>query len=164
VCCVSSSQRRARSAGVPGITCFYQLSLPRQQLLPTGEFDVALREAVEAFRIHLPSRLDVLLVFDKPSAGFRGILLEAKSGEQLPDVALWQLKCYRAVQKARGIEPLLVWAVAEQGAPSTGLGRPVAEATADRWLLRQAESIGEAMTEIFGPQAGSGECREQRAG
>jgi hypothetical protein len=148
---------------VPGITCSFQQSLPREELLRTTEFDAPLRHAVEAFQVRVPIRLDVLLVFDRPRAGFKGILIEAKSGDQLPDRALWQLKCHRAVLNARGLKPLLIWGLAEQGALWTGVVSAVSDVTADRWLFSRAESILQALTEVFGAQDAHGPYQEERA-
>jgi hypothetical protein len=153
---------------VPGISCSFQRTLPREELLRTSEFDAPLRQAVEAFQVRVPSRLDVLLEFDRPRAGFKGILIEAKSGEQVSDAALWQLKCYRAVLNAQGVQPLLIWGLAEQGAPWVALSRAGSDVTQDRWLFSRGDSIRQALTELFGVQGaqgrGSGRAREQHHG
>jgi hypothetical protein len=134
---------------VPGITCSYQPLMSRDDVLAGGAFDSPLRDAVAEFEINLPSRADVLIVFDEPRAGFKGILLEAKSGDQPVDAALWQLTCYRAALRRRGIGPLLVWAVAEQGVRVEKLGRSV-EPGMDRWVFSTVETMTAILEQLFG--------------
>ena len=78
--------------------------------LPSG------RESVfELLCVVRPRRFDALVTFDKPRAGFHGILLEAKSGAQSFADTVHQLKAYRAALKEQLPGPLLVWGVVESG-------------------------------------------------
>jgi hypothetical protein len=94
-------------------TVHYQLTIGRSQVLAGSPFDQASAEAVQRFGVSVPGRIDGLFRFKKPWNGFAGILLEAKSGMQGPDAALFQLLCYARVLSRERMGPLLILGVTE---------------------------------------------------
>jgi hypothetical protein len=68
---------------------FYQKYFPREVILSTSEFPVQVRQAVDRHPASLPGRADGLIQLAKPRVGFNAILVEAKSGGQSFDAAIY---------------------------------------------------------------------------
>jgi hypothetical protein len=103
---------------LPGLTCRYQGWLGGERL-SDEELGAPCVCALERHGVVLPRRFDALVTFEKPRAGFHGILLEAKSGAQSFADTVHQLKAYRAALKEQLPGPLLVWGVVEGGGDRT---------------------------------------------
>src|SRR6185503_3226604 len=99
---------------LPGLTCHFQYTIQRDSMLGSPEFSSSLREAVLRHNFALPQRVDALVLFDETRRGFKGLLLEVKSGGQSYDAAVHQLKCYRAALATRIPEPMIVWGITEE--------------------------------------------------
>lgn len=129
-----------------------QMYLHQADMLATHEFDHGLRQGVTAFGIRVPAYVDGWLPFDKPRAGFTGILLEAKSGSQGPAAAVYQLKCYRAALRQEVPGPLLVWGIAEEWQDrgiDVGAAAVIERGeTDDLWVFSTADQIPEIMTAL----------------
>lgn len=82
---------------IEGLRCRYQHSYKQEEVFATTEYDRALIAATERHGLRVHRDIDVLVEFSKPRAGFTGIVLEAKSGQQSYDEAVAQLKHYRAI-------------------------------------------------------------------
>jgi hypothetical protein len=95
------------------VTVHFQSTIERSQILAGSPFDQASANAVERFGVRVPERIDGLFRFKKPRNWLSGILLEAKSGSQGPDSALFQLLCYSKALDRAGLGPLLVVGVTE---------------------------------------------------
>jgi hypothetical protein len=134
---------------LPGLTYRTQHSLSRNHVLSTYEFDHGLRKALEAAGMRAPTRVDGWLTFDEPRAGFDGILVEAKSGTQGPEAAVYQLKAYRAALQQQLAARLLVWGVTESAfeRPASAGDRfaPSADGQ-DHWVFSSAGEIGDVLS------------------
>ena len=114
--------------------------------------------ALERHGVDLPRRFDPLVTFEKPRAGFHGVLLEAKSGAQSFADTVHQLKAYRAALKEQLPGPLLVWGVVEGGGDRTKpFGRSALRDAAlerregdDFWLFTSEDEIREALEALSG--------------
>ena len=135
---------------VPGIRCSYQHSIPRDTMLRTSEFDGGLREGVIRHQVRLPARIDGLFQFEHTRAGFAGILLEAKSGSQDPDAAIFQLKCYRAALRENLPRPLIIWGIVEKQMEGAGQIVTRDDGTGDIWIFSSADRIGEIAGSLVG--------------
>jgi hypothetical protein len=97
--------------------------------------------------VRVPRHVDLLFRFRTTRRGFRGILLEAKSGQQDYWSAVPQLEVYRAALRAEEPGPMVVWGVTEreQGPESqlSSLDDHLAEN--DRWVFSSASQIGEVL-------------------
>lgn len=135
---------RGNKVRLPGLTYRTQHTLSRDHVLSTYEFDHGLRDAFASAGIRAPARVDGWLTFDEPRAGFHGILVEAKSGTQGPEAAVYQLKAYRAALQQQLMARLVVWGVTESEfeSPATTPHRfsPSADAQ-DHWVFSSASEI-----------------------
>lgn len=114
--------------------------------------------AIERHGVILPRLCDVLVSFAEPRAGFHGILVEAKSGDQSFADTVHQLKAYLSALRKSGMAdgPFLVWGVVEGGGGRTkpfdaDALRDAAKERAegeDLWLFTSEEEIGEALTAL----------------
>jgi hypothetical protein len=137
-----------------GMVYAYQHTLSKQDVLGTMEFGEGLREAMVRYEVRTPKLIDGWLRFDKPVAGFAGVLVEAKSGAQLYGDAVLQLKAYRAALRKQGAGRLLVWGITEEPgkAPEFDLVRdapveagPYAD---DCWVFSSAGEIGKVLAGV----------------
>ncbi len=134
---------------IPGLTYFFQKSLDKRLVLSTPEFGNGLHQAMKRHRLRTPSTIDGWLNFTEPRNGFGGILVEAKSGSQSPDKAVYQLKCYRAAVKELDPRPLLVWGIVEEPMPTEVQASAfetldvqfTGPPTGDTWVFSTADEI-----------------------
>lgn len=153
---------------LPGLTCLYQGWLGGERLCDE-ELGAPCVSALERHGVVLPRRFDALVTFDKPRAGFHGILLEAKSGAQSFADTVHQLKAYCAALREQLPGPMLVWGVVEGGGDRTKeFNRyaleeavKVREEGADLWLFTSEGEIGEALeaTSVIRPAPSGAYCR-----
>jgi hypothetical protein len=137
---------------LPGLTCHFQHSIGREVVLATTEFSPALREAIARHAVRIPQRIDALILFERPRRGFRGLLMEMKSGDQEYDRALHQLKCYRAALGSNLPGPFIVWGITETGDSGSWVRQeapalPVKGAE-DLWLFSPASVIPAALNAL----------------
>jgi hypothetical protein len=134
---------------LPGLTYRTQHNLSRDHVLSTYEFDHGLRDAFASAGIRAPARVDGWLTFDEPRAGFHGILVEAKSGSQGPEAAVYQLKAYRAALQRQHPVRLLVWGVTESEFESPASDRdrfaPSGDGQ-DHWVFSDARQISQVLS------------------
>ena len=152
---------------LPGLTCLYQGWLGGERL-SDEELGAPCVSALERHGVVLPRRFDALVTFDKPRAGFHGILLEAKSGAQSFADTVHQLKAYRAALREQLPGPLLVWGVVEGGGDRTkafdvgALREGAAERKEgqDLWLFTSEGEIRKALEGVglVEPETGYGRC------
>jgi hypothetical protein len=139
-----------------GVTCHYQQSLNRGTVLATPDYAGGLAAAVDVFRIGIPQFVDLAFDFDEPRNGLDGLIVEAKSGTQLYRHAVAQLRTYRAARPRRPGSRYLVWGIVERVDGPELTPDQVRQALAaavdqdDVWLFSSADSIGVALTAIFG--------------
>jgi hypothetical protein len=134
---------------VRGLTYRFQEPLSREEVLDTQEYDHGLRETLSTVTSRLPKYIDGWLRFDAPRSGFDGILVEAKSGSQGLDAALYQLKVYRAALRARGVGRLLVLGVIES--LDDEVVEPAStEAEGDVWVFTGPGGIARAVGRWLG--------------
>jgi len=152
---------------LPGMTCFYQ-GWHGGERLSDEEPGAPCVSALERHGVVLPRRLDALVRFDRPIAGFSGILLEAKSGAQSFADTVHQLEAYRAALREQLPGALVIWGVVEGGgdrakafAPyETHLAATKREEGDDLWLFTSEEEIREAIVAagLVEPGKGLGGC------
>lgn len=130
-----------------GMRCKYQHRFETEHVLATSEYDDALRAAVTRHQLGVHTNLDLLVELSPPRAGFHGIILEAKSGQQSYDAAVAQLKHYRAaIRRERGGR-WLVWGVCELEEPTSATEAALAavmpelQGTDDVWFFSPASAI-----------------------
>ncbi len=99
---------------LPGLQCFYQKSLSRDAVLGTSEFPPEVRQAMDRHHTAAPRLADWWITLAKPRDGFSAILVEAKSGAQSFDAAIYQLKSYRAALAKTVPGRVLVWGIVEE--------------------------------------------------
>lgn len=114
--------------------------------------------AIERHGVILPRLCDVLVTFSEPCAGFHGILVEAKSGDQSFADTVHQLKAYLSALRKSGMAdgPFLVWGVVEGGGNRTkpfdaDVLRDAANERGERedlWLFTSEDEIGMALTAL----------------
>jgi len=139
----------------------FQHHIPAETVLATSEFDYGLRNAMLRQNVRVPQRADGWLEFKEPRNGFKGILIEAKSGSQSFDATLLQLKCYRAALKRLVPGRFIVWGIVEQVDPNSEnaainvptLSTP--DTDTDQWVFSSADQIGPVL-QRFGLTS---ECR-----
>ena len=152
---------------LPGLTCLYQGWLGGERL-SDEELGAPCVSALERHGVVLPRRFDALVTFEKPRAGFHGILLEAKSGAQSFADTVHQLKAYRAALREQLPGPLLVWGLVEGGGDRTKVldVEALREAAAERkeghdlWLFTSEGEIRKALEGmgLVEPETGYGRC------
>ncbi|WP_437928634.1 hypothetical protein WMF37_05050 [Sorangium sp. So ce291] len=133
----------------PTLSCHYQYAVQADAMLKTEAFGGGLREAVLRHGVRVPRYIDLLFLFDRPRSGFKGILLEAKSGKQEYYSSVHQLSTYRAALRSIVAEPLLIWGVIEQAQPRQEVERQLDElrheladgAQRDMWVFSSARDI-----------------------
>jgi hypothetical protein len=130
-----------------GVRCRYQHRFETEHVLATSEYDNALRAAVTRHQLAVHTNLDLLVELSPPRAGFHGIILEAKSGQQSYAAAVAQLKHYRAaIRRERGGR-WLVWGVCELEEPLSATEAalkavmPELQGTDDVWFFSPASAI-----------------------
>lgn len=128
---------------LPGVTYHYQFSLAKEDVLTTSEYSPGLRAAMRHHRTRVPRDVDGLLVFDQLWRGFKAVLIEAKSGTQSPDAAIYQLKAYRAALERSFPGRYLVWGIVE--APHHWDGLSPADRSGDVWVFSDASRIPEVL-------------------
>jgi hypothetical protein len=144
---------------LPGLECLYQGWLGGERL-SDEELGAPCVNALERHGVVLPRRFDALVTFDRPCAGFYGILLEAKSGSQSFADAVHQLKVYRAALREPLPGPLLVWGVVEGGGDrarefdAAALRAAVGERgeEEDLWVFTGEGEIGAALGAVGMPR------------
>jgi hypothetical protein len=99
----------------------YQQSLPVDEVMSGALFDDGLREAMLAFRLRKPRRVDL-------------------------SSALWQLRAYRDTLAARGLTRCIIWIIAEQRGrlspyEAAWIGEQAAQANGDVWIVSDHDSI-----------------------
>jgi hypothetical protein len=124
----------------------HQHSVPAEEMLRSALFDGGLREAMWAFKLRKPRRIDLLFELDRVRHGFDAIIVEVKSGAQDPAGALWQLRAYRDALAARGLRRCVVWIIAEQRGQLTPyeqawLAEQAAHSAGDVWVVSDHDSI-----------------------
>jgi hypothetical protein len=124
----------------------YQQSLPVDEVMSGALFDDGLREAMLAFRLRKPRRVDLLFALDRGVHGFDAVVVEVKSGAQDPSSALWQLRAYRDTLAARGLTRCIIWIIAEQRGrlspyEAAWIGEQAAQANGDVWIVSDHDSI-----------------------
>lgn len=124
----------------------YQQSLPVDEVMRGALFDNGLREAMIAFQLRKPRRVDLLFALDDPARRFDAVLVEVKSGAQDPASALWQLRAYRDTLAARGLDRCVVWIISEQRGKlspyeAAWIGEQAAQAAGDVWIVSDHDSI-----------------------
>jgi hypothetical protein len=145
----------------PGLTCHFQYTINREVMLESSEFSPGLRTAIARHNVGLPQRVDALVLFDKTRRGFRGLLIEVKSGSQRYDASLHQLKCYRAALASTIQGPLIVWGITEEGDAAHWIAQESpqvpAQALDDLWLFSPASAISTALAglRLEQPRTGS---------
>jgi hypothetical protein len=140
-----------------GVTCHYQEALDRQRVLATPDYTGGLAAVVDVFGVGgIPNRVDLAFDFDEPRAGFAGLIVEAKSGKQLYQDAVTQLRTYRAARARQPGSRYLIWGIVE-GAHDPAVTRDQVKralaATAepdDVWLFSGADAIGDVLSVVFG--------------
>lgn len=122
------TQTEDNELSVGALRCRFQRGLPASCV--QAAYEPGLAAAIRCFEVGVPSRPDVWIRFATPLNGFRGILIEAKSGSQTSSAAIEQLRVYRAA--IRSVEPgrVLAWGVLEQGQFSNSHAHFVAAQTA----------------------------------
>ena len=139
-----------------GVTCHYQQSLKRDVVLATPDYAGALAKAIDAFDVGIPQYVDLAFDFDEPRAGFNGLIVEAKSGNQQYRHAVAQLRTYRAARPRPPGSRYLVWGIVEgpedQEVASDQLARALASSddAEDLWLFSSADDVGRVMRAVLG--------------
>jgi hypothetical protein len=139
-----------------GVRAFYQQSMTRETVLASTEYRGSIAAAFNIFNIQPHKIIDLAFDFDKPRDGFDGIIVEAKSGAQQYEVAVPQLRDYRAARPRRPQSRYLVWGVIEkpEGRDTTcdQVRKALAAAgpTEDVWLFSSADAIPHILETIFG--------------
>lgn len=139
-----------------GVRCLYQQALTRESVLSTVEYQGSLAKAVQVFGVGLPESIDVAFDFDVVRAGFDGIIIEAKSGNQTYRNAVAQLRIYRAARPRRPEGRFLVWGVVESpDRPDTTIEQvremlSTAGSAEDVWLFSSADAIPVVLQAVFG--------------
>jgi hypothetical protein len=93
--------------------CRYQLTFGLDEVLSASLLPDDVRTGARRHELNLHRRADALFELENPIAGFRELLVEAKSGAQGPDAALFQLMLYRDVLARRLGRLPLSWAITE---------------------------------------------------
>ena len=138
------------------VTCHYQQSLKREVVLATPDYAGALAKAIEAFEVGIPQYVDLAFDFDEPRAGFNGLIVEAKSGNQPYRHAVAQLRTYRAARPRPPGSRYLVWAIVEgpehPEATRDHLPRALASSddAEDLWLFSSADDVGLVLKAVLG--------------
>jgi hypothetical protein len=139
-----------------GIVVHYQQSLPKEVVLATYEGSLA--SAVESFRVRIPKFVDLAVDFETRRAGFDGILIEAKSGNQQYGETVAQLRTYRAARQRRPCGRYLIWGVVENSdqldKTFDDLQRIFAAANKadDVWVFSSADAIPMVLSAAFGTE------------
>lgn len=116
----------------------YQHDLDPHATLRAGLYPPEVIAAMDAHGVNPPRRTDLLITFTTPRAGFAGILVECKSGEQDPESTIYQLLAYRSSLRTEISGPVLVWGLIELAmAPAF----PATPDGGDRWLFSSADHI-----------------------
>jgi hypothetical protein len=142
-----------------GVTCHYQQSLKRKVVLATPDYTGALARSIDAFHVGIPQYVDLAFDFDEPRAGFDGLIVEAKSGNQQFRNAVAQLRTYRAARTRRPGSRYLVWAIVEgPGQPESTRSSLVqtlasSDNSEDLWLFSSADEIGLVLESVLGTDA-----------
>lgn len=84
------------------------------RVLSTIEYQGSLAKAVQILGVGIPQSIDIAFDFDAKRAGFDGIIIEAKSGDQPYKNAVAQLRIYRAARPRQPQGRFLVWGVVEK--------------------------------------------------
>ena len=126
------------------VSARYQESLDIEATLRAGFYPADVVAAMAAHQLNPPRRLDLLLTFDKPRAGFSGILIECKSGDQTAENTIYQLLVYRSSLRRR-LGRLLVWGIIET--PRAAAMYP-ASPTSDHWVFSGADQIPAVLAQL----------------
>lgn len=141
---------RDNQVGIPGLTAHLNLRVPQELVRRSGVYGPALVAAMERFEIRdVPYITDLVIRFDAPRAGFRGILVEVKSGKQDYRDTLYQLRLYHAALRQQHPGRWIVWGIAENPAGGDlrpeqldGLRRGATDpAGEDLWVFSNADGI-----------------------
>ena len=81
-------------------------------------------------------------------AGFDGILIEAKSGSQMPDAAIAQLRAYRAALRAQGLGRLRVWGIVEAAWPWMPPMPGEVGGPEDLWVFSDADHVSAVLQSV----------------
>ena len=139
-----------------GVNVYYQQSLHREVVLATYEGSLA--SAVESFGVGIPRLVDLAFDFETKRAGFDGIIIEAKSGNQEYDKTVAQLRTYRAARPRGPCGRYLIWGVVETPgqveATFEHLQRIFAAANKadDVWVFSSADAIPMVLSAAFGTE------------
>ena len=137
---------------LPGMSYGFQESI--SGVLESPEYGAGLRQAMRRHRVRVPRQMDGLLRFTRPMRGYTGIIIEAKSGSQSFDAAIYQLKAYRAAVQAAEPGNYLVWGIIEGSDESDihaeALDQLEAESTPDTWVFSSADRIPDVLTRLLG--------------
>ncbi len=141
---------------VNGLQCHYQQSLDREEVLATSDYRGSLATAVNIFGVRIPEFIDLAFDFDKPRAGFDGLIVEVKSGSQQYDLTIPQLRTYRAARPRRPGSRFIVWGIVKTPNRTEAVSDDViralgvADNTDDVWLFSSADAISTVLQAIFG--------------
>lgn len=132
---------------------FFQHAVDTDIALRSVVFDGGLGHSVVRHNIRLPSRIDALIVPRQALSGYSALLLEAKSGDQGYEAALFQLMCYREALRERFPGPVVVWGIVENVVEADWISRAVeairtysaSNPGSDLWLFSSADDIGAAL-------------------
>jgi hypothetical protein len=138
------------------LKAFFQHPLDTDIALRGAVFRSGLGEAVARHNVSLPSRVDALVELRRPESGYTALLLEAKSGNQGYDAAVFQLMCYREALRERLPGPVIVWGIVENVVEADWASRAVEAVRAhseanpgrDLWLFSSADDIDEAFSAL----------------
>jgi hypothetical protein len=130
-----------------GVCIHYQQSLQRDSVLATSEYAGPLALAVRFFNLRIPKYIDLAFDFEKVSAGFDGLIVEAKSGSQQYTETVAQLRTYRLARPRRPGSRYIIWGIVEKpdqpDPTASDLRRMLADSdnTNDLWVFSSADGI-----------------------
>lgn len=127
-----------------GVRIWYQESLDREAVLNTYN-EAGLALAVEEFGVGTPKVVDLAFDFDPARSGFKGIIIEAKSGTQEYKHTVPQLRTYQAARPRAPGGRYIVWGIVKEGAdpiPSKLYDWfASADQNSDIWVFSSADAI-----------------------
>jgi hypothetical protein len=137
-----------------GVRCRYQLNIPKERVLQSPWYEGGLARAVDAFRLRARRRLDLLLEFSTPRAGFSGCIVEVKSGERPHESAIEQLRIYSSAIARRPGTRYVIWSIVESDQSTeldrTGRAHLQRERCGadDVWVFSSANAVGDVLQQL----------------
>jgi hypothetical protein len=127
-----------------GVRIYYQESLDHEAVLNTYS-EAGLALAVKEFGVGTPKIVDLAFDFDPARAGFKGIIIEAKSGTQKYKDTVPQLRTYQAARRRAPDSRYVVWGIVKEGVDAipSKLNDWFASAdqNSDVWVFSSADAI-----------------------